>query len=629
MAPPKTRTTRATNGANSIAHLHGVGNGPQMLSKNDQNHASLFPTAATAAAAAMRRTTKRKADANSPVRNDKAAKRSALGNLTNAVLNNAGGGQQQAGIYKPTAAVATKLLKAATVPLQQQQQQQHRISDGIENAVSASNVHQQQHNTQQHQQQQPHFVAPIPLLGAIGSQNSIVQLQLHQQQQLQLQQQCLAAPRPTKMQTRAAARAILPGDTALKPTAVVGIVQQHQIHEQQQQQQLQQQMGHALAPEQQQQQQQQLKLPQIPLDLLEVPAIKSRRRISNEFECQNTSGGAEKMATAATSTTAVGGFPHVGGDTDENSLYMSALESCSESDRSSRSRASSMGLANLSADSNCSSGSSGVDCGVGGIKLEPNVTLSTSTTLAIAGMTLCSGGGGQLKLEKDDGVVIKSEVDGVIVRLEEDDSVVVKSEAAAVAVDVADDKQSVHDTIVQRPCPPGVVDFDRENWDDPFQASHYAMDIFNYLKTREPQFQVDDYIGRQGNISKWMRSLLVDWMVEVQETFELNHETLYLAVKVVDLYLAKVLVVKDKLQLLGAAAIFLACKYDERTPPLIEDFLYICDGAYVQRELIVMEMDVFRTIGYDLGMPLSYRLLRRYARVSCFFFLLWSMRSKL
>lgn len=57
-------------------------------------------------------------------------------------------------------------------------------------------------------------------------------------------------------------------------------------------------------------------------------------------------------------------------------------------------------------------------------------------------------------------------------------------------------------------------------------------------------------------------------------------------------------------------------RFQERTPPLIDDFLYICDGAYKQHELIRMEMDAFRTIGYDLGIPLSYRFLRRYARVS-------------
>ncbi|XP_066589456.1 G2/mitotic-specific cyclin-B3 [Prorops nasuta] len=167
----------------------------------------------------------------------------------------------------------------------------------------------------------------------------------------------------------------------------------------------------------------------------------------------------------------------------------------------------------------------------------------------------------------------------------------------------------------QKSLPNGVqYDFDVENWQDPFQVSHYAMDIFNYLKERESLFPIDDYIDRQVCLSRWMRSLLVDWMVEVQESFELNHETLYLAVKLVDLYLTKVTVGKETLQLLGAASIFIASKYDERIPPMVEDFLYICDGAYSQRELIRMEINILKVIDFDLGIPLSYRFLRRYAR---------------
>lgn len=163
--------------------------------------------------------------------------------------------------------------------------------------------------------------------------------------------------------------------------------------------------------------------------------------------------------------------------------------------------------------------------------------------------------------------------------------------------------------------PEGVQwDFDVENWLDPFQVSHYAMDIFNYLKDRERLFPIGDYIDRQVCLSRWMRALLVDWMVEVQESFELNHETLYLAVKLVDLYLTKVTVGKETLQLLGAASLFIASKYDERIPPMVEDFLYICDGAYTQRELIRMEMSVLKVVDFDLGIPLSYRFLRRYAR---------------
>lgn len=114
----------------------------------------------------------------------------------------------------------------------------------------------------------------------------------------------------------------------------------------------------------------------------------------------------------------------------------------------------------------------------------------------------------------------------------------------------------------RRPIPPSVEDFDQENWRDVFQVSNYSMNIFEYLKYREQFYQIKDYMSNQPEISRWMRSLLVDWMVEVQESFELNHETLYLAVKIVDSYLGRERVSKDSLQLLGAAALLIACKYD-------------------------------------------------------------------
>ncbi|KAL1491691.1 hypothetical protein ABEB36_012252 [Hypothenemus hampei] len=162
--------------------------------------------------------------------------------------------------------------------------------------------------------------------------------------------------------------------------------------------------------------------------------------------------------------------------------------------------------------------------------------------------------------------------------------------------------------------PEGVVDFDKENWDDVYQVSHYAMDIFNYYKDMEGKYIIGDYMERQICLTKWMRSLLVDWMVEIQESFELNHETLYLGVKLVDLYLDRVVVSKDTLQLVGAAAMFVASKFDERIPPMIDDFLYICDGAYTRREMIRMEVSLVKVVDYNLGIPISYRFLRRYAR---------------
>ncbi|KOC60224.1 G2/mitotic-specific cyclin-B3 [Habropoda laboriosa] len=201
---------------------------------------------------------------------------------------------------------------------------------------------------------------------------------------------------------------------------------------------------------------------------------------------------------------------------------------------------------------------------------------------------------------------------------EETEKIKKENEQSESQVPVKTEKKSIAaqlDAIPERVLPEGLQwDFDAENWLDPFQVSHYAMDIFNYLKDRERLFPIGDYMERQVCLSRWMRALLVDWMVEVQESFELNHETLYLAVKLVDLYLTKVTVGKETLQLLGAASLFIASKYDERIPPMVEDFLYICDGAYTQRELLRMEMSVLKVVDFDLGIPLSYRFLRRYAR---------------
>lgn len=53
--------------------------------------------------------------------------------------------------------------------------------------------------------------------------------------------------------------------------------------------------------------------------------------------------------------------------------------------------------------------------------------------------------------------------------------------------------------------PYGVIDFDKENWNDPYQVSCYTMDIFNYLKARECKYKITDYIGNQPELSKWMR----------------------------------------------------------------------------------------------------------------------------
>lgn len=68
---------------------------------------------------------------------------------------------------------------------------------------------------------------------------------------------------------------------------------------------------------------------------------------------------------------------------------------------------------------------------------------------------------------------------------------------------------------------------------------------------------------KQPHISENMRTILVDWLVEVTEEYNLHTETLYLAVNYIDRFLSYMSVVVGKLQLVGTAAMFIASWVDE------------------------------------------------------------------
>ncbi|KAK1163238.1 G2/mitotic-specific cyclin-B3-like [Acipenser oxyrinchus oxyrinchus] len=161
---------------------------------------------------------------------------------------------------------------------------------------------------------------------------------------------------------------------------------------------------------------------------------------------------------------------------------------------------------------------------------------------------------------------------------------------------------------------PAIDDVDKENLDDPCLSAEYAKDIFDYLKEREEKFVIPNYMDKQSDLNREMRAILVDWMIEVQENFELNHETLYLAVKLVDHFLTETVCMRETLQLIGSSAMLISSKFEERCPPCVDDFMYICDDAYKREELIAMEMNILKTLNFDISIPIAYRFLRRYAK---------------
>ncbi|XP_022659010.1 G2/mitotic-specific cyclin-B3-like isoform X2 [Varroa jacobsoni] len=164
--------------------------------------------------------------------------------------------------------------------------------------------------------------------------------------------------------------------------------------------------------------------------------------------------------------------------------------------------------------------------------------------------------------------------------------------------------------------PPNVPDIDKELLSDPNYPAQYAHDLFAYLRRREKLFVGERYLSRQPEMTSNLRALFVDWLIQLQEVLGFNHETLYLSVKIFDRYLARSSkrIQRSEIQLLGAAAVLIASKMDERVALSPHDFVVLCNKKYDAQQFMKMETNILVTLNFELSMPLSYSFLRRFCR---------------
>nr|QYW07114.1 cyclin A2-2 [Dimocarpus longan] len=159
------------------------------------------------------------------------------------------------------------------------------------------------------------------------------------------------------------------------------------------------------------------------------------------------------------------------------------------------------------------------------------------------------------------------------------------------------------------------IDSDRTN---PLLCSLYAADVHKVLRVAElnrrpsPKFLET----KQHDITKTMRGILVDWLVEVSEEYKLEPDTLYLTVYLIDWFLSQNYIQRQRLQLLGITCMLIASKYEEICAPRVEEFCFITDNTYSRDEVLKMESQVIKFFGFQLFAPTAKTFLRRFLRAA-------------
>ncbi|KAK4192921.1 cyclin-like protein [Podospora australis] len=157
-------------------------------------------------------------------------------------------------------------------------------------------------------------------------------------------------------------------------------------------------------------------------------------------------------------------------------------------------------------------------------------------------------------------------------------------------------------------------EIEEEAWDVSMVAQ-YGDEIFEYLRQLEDQMTPNPhYMEDQTEIQWSMRSVLMDWLVQVHHRFCLLPETLFLTVNYIDRFLSVKVVSLGKLQLVGATALFVAAKYEEINCPSVQEIVYMVDSGYTMDEILKAERFMLSMLQYELGWPGPMSFLRRISK---------------
>ncbi|XVF07070.1 hypothetical protein REPUB_Repub06bG0105500 [Reevesia pubescens] len=161
-----------------------------------------------------------------------------------------------------------------------------------------------------------------------------------------------------------------------------------------------------------------------------------------------------------------------------------------------------------------------------------------------------------------------------------------------------------------------IVDIDAADANNDLAGVEYVDDIYKFYKSAENECRPHDYMHLQTDINAKMRAILIDWLIDVHQKFELSPEALYLTINLIDRFLSLKIVPRRELQLLGMSAMLIATKYEEIWPPEVNDLVCIADRAYSHEQILIMEKTILGRLEWTLTVPTPYVFLARFIKAS-------------
>ena len=153
------------------------------------------------------------------------------------------------------------------------------------------------------------------------------------------------------------------------------------------------------------------------------------------------------------------------------------------------------------------------------------------------------------------------------------------------------------------------------------QISNESENVKNYIAPNEEEYTDDilenlieeekninnainpNYFEVQKEINPKMRSILIDWLLDVHNKFNFKQETLYTAIYIMDSFLSIKLIQRKRFQLLGITSLLISTKFNEIYLRKIGDYALITDNAYKVDDIKKMEQEIVKALDFNFLVP--------------------------
>uniref|UniRef100_A0A7E4V2R5 G2/mitotic-specific cyclin-B3 n=1 Tax=Panagrellus redivivus TaxID=6233 RepID=A0A7E4V2R5_PANRE len=169
------------------------------------------------------------------------------------------------------------------------------------------------------------------------------------------------------------------------------------------------------------------------------------------------------------------------------------------------------------------------------------------------------------------------------------------------------------------PVPPVIKwNLDEQSTEPENDVAEYAEEIMDYYRQRQSLFKIGKYFDKHIRLDPEVRAEMVNFMAQLTTVNNMFDDILFLAVKLFDLYLDNCddVIYYKQLKLISSTAVYLAVKYETnhfKCP--ISEFVKVTDDIFSQKDYRIMEREILKSIGFEVGIPTANFFLARFCKI--------------